>query len=209
MVFPLGKKFRAYTGLIFVVLVWGCAPLITLELYKYYSPTIRVFFSELILVVSYLVISGKKIRLFSIDYIKVGVPTGIFLALANISQKIGLMYTTPAKYAFLENLSCITVPVVLYFLIKEKPTFLTIISCFTCLAGVFALSGISLSDTSAWGIGETLCAVSGLLYGFNIAGTGVYAKKLYPPLYLAVQSIVSMIVAFFFAIVLDILYILY
>ena len=53
------------------------------------------------------------------------------------------------------------------------------------------------------GKGEILCAISGLLYGFNIAGTGVFAKKLYAPMYLATQSVVGMTVSLIFAVALN------
>lgn len=186
-------KAMAYLGLFFVVFIWGCSPLITLELYKYYSPTFRLFFSELVLFAAYIIICGKNIKRFNLDYIKIGIPTGVFLALANMTQKIGLLYTTPAKYAFLENLSCISVPILMYILVRKKPSVMTILSCITCLASVFVLNGISFSDAS-WGIGEALCAAAGLLYGFNIAGTGAYAKNFCTSLYLAVQSGVSTVV---------------
>ncbi len=199
----LNQKTLSYIGLFFVVCVWGTSPLVTLHYYKYYSPSIRLFFSEVILFVTYICMSGKHFKEFNREYIKVGIPTGFFLALANVSQKIGLMYTTPARYAFLENLSCITVPILMYFLIKKKPGFITVLSCFLSLASVFILNGISLDGVSSWGIGEILCAISGLLYGFNIAGTGVFAKKLYAPMYLAVQSVVGMIVSSIFALALN------
>jgi len=196
------KKSTSYISLLFVVFVWGIAPLITFRLNQYYSPSIRVFFSEIILLISYIILPAKYLKELSVKYLKPGILTGLFLALANITQKIGLMYTTPARYAFLENLSCITVPVVMYFLVKKKPNFLTILSCIICLSGIFILNGISLSNAS-WGIGEILCAVSGLLYGFNIAGTSVFAKKLYTPLYLAVQSAVGIVVSLIFTLALN------
>lgn len=198
----LNKKAISYFGLLFVVFIWGSAPLLTLHFYKYYSPTIRLCFAELVLLVTYVLLSKKRVRRFNIDYIKVGVPTGLFLIIANMCQKIGLMYTTPARYAFLENLSCITVPIIMYFLTKKKPSITTVISCFVCLASVFVLNGMSF-DRNSWGIGEILCAVAGLLYGFNIAVTGVYAKKLIAPMYLAVQSFVGLIVTFVFSLILN------
>ena len=53
------------------------------------------------------------------------------------------------------------------------------------------------------GGGEILCAASGLLYGFNIAGTGVFAKKLNTPLYLATQSTVGFSTSLIFSVVLN------
>lgn len=186
------KKTTAFIGLIFVVLMWGIAPLCTMELNKHYSPTFKVAITDLILLVTYLIISRKHLKEYTIDYIKVGVPTGFFVAFANISQKVGLLYTTPAKFAFLENLSCITVPILMYILIKKKPTFMTVLSCIICLVSVFVLNGVTLDG--GWGIGEILCALAGLLFGFNIAGTGAYAKNLYAPLYLATQTVVGFVV---------------
>ncbi len=195
------KKLASYLGLFFVVFVWGLAPLVTYEIQKYYSPTFKTAFSELILIIVYLMMSVKHFKEFSFDYIKVGVPTGFFLALANISQKIGLLYTTPAKYAFLENLSCVAVPILMFFLVKKKIKFFTVISSVLCLAGVFVLNGVSFDG--GWGIGELLCALSGILYGVNIAGTGAFAKKFYVPMYLAVQSVVGLISGLSISFVLD------
>lgn len=197
------KKVLSYLGLLFVVFVWGTCPLVTLHFYKYYSPSIRIFFSEMILFVTYICMSGKHLKEFNREYIKIGIPTGFFLALANVSQKIGLMYTTPARYAFLENLSCITVPILMYFLVKKKSGITTVFACILSLVSVFILNGVSLDGISSWGIGEILCALSGLLYGFNIAGTGAFAKKLYAPMYLAVQAVVGMIVSLIFSLALN------
>lgn len=197
-----GKKTLSYMGLFFVVFMWGLAPFLTLELYKFYSPTIRVCFSNLVLVTAYLVMAGKNIRNFNFDYIKIGVPTGVFMTLANMSQKIGLLYTTPARYAFLENLSCITVPILMYILIKKKPKPATILASFICLLSAFILNGASFSGKS-WGPGEILCAIAGLLYGFNIAGTGIYAKKLNVPLYLATQALTGFFLSLVSAVILN------
>lgn len=195
------KTTSAYFGLFFVVLVWGVAPLLTYELQKYYSPSFKLAVSSVILLTAYLLMSLKHLKDFNLDYIKVGVPTGIFLALANVTQKIGLLYTTPARYAFLENLSCVVVPVLMFFLIKKKIKLFTVLASLLCLGGVFVLNGISLDG--GWGVGELLCAASGILYGFNIAGTGAFAKKLYAPLYLAVQSVIEGISCLTIALVLD------
>jgi len=195
------KKLISYIGLFFVVIVWGILPLVTVSFYKYYSPTSRLTFVQLVLFVTYIAISGKNLWRFNKEYLKVGICTGIFLALADLTQKIGLLYTTPAKYAFLENLSCITVPILMFFFVKKKPTFITFLSCILCLVGVFILNGVTLDG--GWGVGELLCGASGLLYGFNIAGTAAFAKKLYAPLYLAVQAAVGFILTSVFTVLLD------
>ena len=122
------KRRSAYLGLIFVILVWGCFPLITLYFYKYYSPTIRVAFTAMISGLALLIISRKKLKMLDKSYFALAIPTGIAMSLADIVQKIGLKYTTPTHYAFLENLSCIVVPILLIFMLKKLPSFLTIVA---------------------------------------------------------------------------------
>ena len=185
-------KAKAYGGLVFVVFIWGISPLLTLRLYRYYSPAFRLFLAQLVLLPAYLIISGKRIREINASYIRIGMITGFFLALADICQKIGLAYTTPSRYAFLENLSCITVPAVSYFITKKKPQRCAVAAAVICLCGVFVLNGVSFRG-SAWGSGELLCALAGLFYGVNIAVTGAYAKKFFAPLYLAVQVAVEIV----------------
>lgn len=180
------KKTVAYLGLIFVILLWGVSPLITLYFYKFYSPTVRVAFGSLTSGLAMLLVAGKRIKLLNRSYFKLALPTGLCLGLADISQKIGLQYTTPTNYAFLENLSVVTVPLVLFLLSRKKPAPLTLVAVVLCLASSLVLTGI-LTGGGGFGKGDVLCAIAGMLYGVNIAITGRYAKGVCVPLYLSIQ----------------------
>ena len=180
------KKTLAYLGLIFVIFLWGVSPLITLYFYKFYSPTVRVAFGTLTSGLAMLLVTGRRIKLLDRRYLRLAIPTGLCLGLADILQKIGLQYTTPTNYAFLENLSVVTVPLLLYFIVKKKPTPLTVISVVLCLASMLILTGV-LTEGGGFGKGDILCAVAGMLYGVNIAITGLFAKGVCVPLYLSIQ----------------------
>ena len=198
------KRIFAYAAIIFVVFVWGVSPLLTSNALGYYSATAYSFMGALISGIALLIICLPRLKELNATYFKVAIPTGLFNALANLLQKIGLPYTTPTHYAFLENLSCVAVPILLFVFIKKKPSILTITASTLCLAGCFVLSGIDFSkDGLTLGKGEILCALAGVFYGVNIAGTGVYAKKLYAPLYVMLQTWVNVFVSLFTAIVLN------
>ena len=62
------KKIMSYIGIFTVVIIWGLCPLITNELNRHYSPTFKVAISELILLLSYLIISGKRVKEINSDY---------------------------------------------------------------------------------------------------------------------------------------------
>ena len=196
------KKTVAYLGLIFVIFLWGVSPLITLYFYKFYSPTMRVAFGSLTSGLAMLLVAGKRIKLLERRYFKLALPTGLCLGLADISQKIGLQYTTPTNYAFLENLSVITVPLILFLLIRKKPAPLTVLAIALCLASSLVLTGI-LTDGGSFGKGDILCALSGMLYGVNIAITGIYAKGVCVPLYLSIQLLTTALLGLLSALSLD------
>ena len=62
-----------------------------------------------------------------------------------------------------------------------------------CLGGVFVLCGGNLEG--GLGPGVILCALAGVFYSVNIAGTGIYAKRLDTGLYLLVQFAVQFVVS--------------
>ena len=198
------NKCLAYLGLIFVILIWGISPLITLHFYKYYSPTIRISFGSLTSAIALLIISRKKLKFLNKTYFIIAIPTGFFMSLADIVQKIGLQYTTPTHYAFLENLSVIVVPVLLIFFLKKKPSFLTIFAAILCLFSSFILTGMTTDTNGVCVVGDLLCALAGIFYGVNIAGTGAFTKKLHTPLYLTIQMFTEVIASFVGAIIFDV-----
>ena len=185
----------AWGTLIFVVLLWGFSPLVTLYFYSYYSPTIRVALAALISAASLAALCGKKLRLLNKSYFLVAVPTGIFYTAANLLQKIGLQYTTPAHYAVLENLACVVVPLLLLVLIKKKPTALTMFAAALCLGSTIIITGFFDPSGAVSVRGDLLCALAGIFYGFNTAATGVFAKKFYVPLYLMIQMLTEMVIS--------------
>lgn len=192
----LRRRVIAYCGIVFVILIWGLYPILTSDLLTFYSGGMFTFISSLVSAVALLLICIPKLKLIDRSYFKVAVPTGFFVGLANLLQKIGLQYTTPTQYAFLENLSCVVVPVLLFLFVRKKPSVLTVTASVLCLAGCFVLSGLDLSGGGvSFGKGEILCAFAGVMYGVNIAATGVYAKKLNAMLYVMIQMWVNVLVS--------------
>ena len=190
-----------YISLFIVIFIWGANPVINPYIYKVFSPTVCSFISGLAAAVSLIAINYKRLNLLTKDYLKIAIPTGIINSVASIMQKVGLLYTTPARYAFLENLSCVVVPVMMFVLVRKKPGIIKITASVLCLLGCFILAG---ADTSGGiGIGEVLCSLSGVLYGVNIALTAVYATKLISGLYVLLHMIVHVIVSLVTAISLN------
>ena len=191
-----GKKAAAYAGIVFVVLIWGVYPVICAGLLEHYSAGAFTFSGSLISAVALLVFCIPRLKDINADYLRTAVPTGAFVGFASTLQKIGLRYTTPSRYAFLENLSCVAVPVVLYLVFRKKPGKLTVIASLICLSGCFVLTAPDLAGDGRFHLqGELLCAAAGILYGVNIAATGTCARDLNAMLYVMIQMWTNVLIS--------------
>ncbi|MBO5946210.1 MAG: DMT family transporter [Clostridia bacterium] len=198
-----GQSFY-YAGLITVIFIWSVSPVINPYIYVDISPTIASFITGLVSVLSLIPIAIKNFSHFNARLLKVAIPTGIINSVASLIQKIGLLYTTPSRYAFLENISCVIVPILMFILVRKKPTVTKIISSLICLFGCFLLSGAG-SGGGGIGIGEILCALAGILYGINIAITATFAARIYAPLYIFIHMAVHTVTSGISAIALDVI----
>lgn len=184
------KKVWAYVALVAVVVIWGLAPLISNAKWVEgkYSPAMLMTCRGLISAVALGLMNIKKLKKLNKEYFKIAIPTGLFLSAGYITQMTSYLYTTPGKAAFLENVSVIIIPIVIYLCTKEKPTWLKVAACALCFvgSGIIALKG-GVDDFWSIGLGEWLAILSGVFYGVNIAATGIYSKKLDSSLFVFIQ----------------------
>ncbi len=189
--------------LIFVVVLWGVAPNVSTLVLHLISPSLKSAIYSFICFVAMLIICRKRLKELNKEYFKVAVPTGIFYSLACVMQSIGLTKTTPILYSFLENLSCIVVPLLVWRMTKIRPTLFKLISALLCIVSVLILSANGSSLKIQFGIGEILCGLAGIFYGVNIAVTGIKAKQLNAGLYLLIQFGIQFIISTIYAVLFE------
>ncbi len=188
--------------LILVVCIWGISPNVSKFLLGHYSPAAKTMFTSFVSFVAMLCVCAKKLRLLNKEYFKIALPTGIFYSVACILQQVGLKTTTPTMYSFLENLSCLVVPLLVWQMTKKRPRIFQIIAAALCIFSVYILGGGSLFS-GGFGVGDLLCGLAGLFYGVNIAVTGVKAKNLDSGLYLLIQFGVHCIISTAYALLFE------
>ena len=176
-----------FLAIFFVVLVWGADPLIMSFFYRYYSASLLTAIGTLVSFLLLLLFNAKRLHRLDRRYFKAAVPISAVNSIACLLQKIGLQYTTPANYAFLEHLACIVVPISLFVLIRKRPTLPEVLSGVLCLCGCFILCGVGTTGSVALSFGDVLCALAGVLLGLSVALTAVFAKGLEMPLYMTVH----------------------
>lgn len=193
----------SYIGLFTVIFVWGIIPVGYEYAYKFYSPSlfgaITTFIAFLLVFFAYF----KKIKGIEKKSWIVAIVGGFFNGSAYLLQKLGLYFgATPTQYAFLENLTCVVVPILMFFVAKQKPTLIKILASILCLFSAFILSGGFSGGTLAFNFSVVLCALAGVFYGINMTVTSVYAKDVPTAFYITVQfaeqTVITLIYALLF-----------
>ena len=180
------KQKKYYCYLVLVIMIWGIAPMMSVIFYQYLSAALYSAIAAWISAISFTILGWKKRKELNRRRIAVAALTGVAYSLATVLQMIGLQYTTPSMFAFLENTSCIVVPILAYLMVRRRSHPLVIVSSILCLAGCFVLTGTGLEGEP--GVGELLCALAGVFFSFNMVGTSEYAKGIPIVLYLMVQK---------------------
>ena len=196
-------KVIAFVTLVIIVVLWGVAPVISKSIFDavppIYSPGMLIALRGLFAIIAMAILINKKFKKINKSYL-ICIPAGLILSAAYIFQFVGLKYTVPSKNAFLENISCITIPLFMFLFIREKPTWGTIISAIICVIGSLFLVGNGLNFTHFFEsgnlLGDGLSAIGGLFFGLDIAFTKVFCKDKDPLIYVFLQLVILTIVSF-------------
>ena len=192
-------KIISFLVLVAVVALWGVAPVVSKTAFDSFSPGMLIALRGVFAIVVMAIIINKNFKKLNKSYL-ICIPAGVFLALAYIFQFVGLKYTVPSKNTFLENISCITIPLFMFLFIREKPTWYSIVSGLVCVAGSLILVGNGFNFLSFFKsgslLGDGLSAVGGLFFGLDIAFTKVFSKDKDPLIYVFLQICVMTVISF-------------
>jgi drug/metabolite transporter (DMT)-like permease len=115
------------------------------------------------------VIGIKELRKFDRDYLKYGTILGAALFAAYVLQTYGLVYTTPAKNAFLTSTYCVIVPFLWWAFYKKRLDRYNFSAAFICFIGM-ALVSLNVSELTV-NIGDALTMCCGFFYALQMIFT--------------------------------------
>lgn len=122
-----------------------------------------------------------------------GALLGVLLFLGYAFQTWGLVWTTPARSAFVTGLCVVGVPFVTYAFTRERPTVFAFLGVAMGAAGLYFLTDPGADGGISRGDGLTLACAG--CYSVHIVLTGRYAKR-HPALPLvAVQCVMTSVLA--------------
>jgi drug/metabolite transporter (DMT)-like permease len=199
------KRIIAFIVLLGVVVLWGMAPVASKAIFDAdppaYSPGMLIALRGLFSIVAMALFINKGFKKINKSY-WICIPAGLILAAAYIFQFVGLKYTVPSKNTFLENISCITIPIFMFIFVREKPTWYSIVSALICVVGSLFLVGNGFDFLHFFRsgniLGDGLSAIGGLFFGLDIAFTKVFCKDKDPLIYVFLQLCVLTVVSFIY-----------
>ena len=199
------KRIIAFIVLLGVVILWGMAPVASKAIFDAeppaYSPGMLIALRGLFSIVAMAIFINKGFKKINKSY-WICIPAGLILAAAYIFQFVGLKYTVPSKNTFLENISCITIPIFMFIFVREKPTWYSIVSALICVVGSLFLVGNGFDFLHFFRsgniLGDGLSAIGGLFFGLDIAFTKVFCKDKDPLIYVFLQLCVLTVVSFIY-----------
>ena len=198
----MNKEIRivSFLVLIAVVALWGVAPVVSYNALKnnIFSPGVLIMLRGAIALIALAIVINKNFKKINKSYL-VCIPAGVILAIAYIFQFVGLEYTHPSKNAFLENISCITIPLFMFLFVREKPKWYSITSAIICVIGSLILvsEGFNFSKFFQSGTikGDGLSTIGGLFFGIDTAFTKVYSKGKDPLIFIFLQLCVMTVLS--------------
>ena len=196
----------SFLVLIAVVALWGVAPVVSKTVFDRFSPGVLIMLRGVVSIAAMAIVINKNFKKVDKSYL-VCIPAGVILAVAYIFQFVGLKYTVPSKNAFLENISCITIPLFMFILIREKPKWYSIMAACLCVVGSLILVGNGFDFTTFFKSGsikgDGLSAIGGLFFGLDTAFTKVYSKGKDPLIFVFFQICVMTVLASAYAFIFE------
>lgn len=192
----MNKSLIADFTLLLVVFIWGATFVVVQDAISFLTPfsfnAVRFFIAFIALAI-FFIFTKKEAKIFNKATIQAGVMLGFWLFLAYGLQTLGLLYTTPAKTGFITGLSVVLVPVLSFFLLKQRPNRNVIIGIFCATIGLYM---ITMLQASAFGKGDFFVLLGAICFAMHIITTSKYAKH-YQALPLTIVQILTVSVLSF------------
>src|SRR5690606_3940571 len=103
-----------------------------------------------------------------------GIVLGVWLFVGYAFQTFSLLYTTSAKSGFLTGLSVALVPILAYFILRQKPSRQAIAGVILAVCGLYLLA---FRDLNSVNIGDLLALICAFGFGLQIVYTGKYSSR--------------------------------
>ncbi|MEN6391702.1 MAG: DMT family transporter [Syntrophomonas sp.] len=180
-----GRRAQAEMSMLMVSLIWGTTFVVVKNALSELGPFIFIGLRFIIAFFALVILSPGSLRSFKISTWSSGFLLGFFLLLGYAFQTTGLKYTSASNAGFITGVSVVMVPIICSLMGRSWPSFRTIVTVATAVAGLFLLSfqqpAFNLSR------GDLLVLIGALGFALHIVFVDLYSHKHNPVAITAVQ----------------------
>ena len=202
------KKTLSFIALIICTFIWGTTFIAQdtgMDAIGPYTFNSVRFYVAFIVVMPFVFLEGKKIKLFvkgnEKKFIKLMIPVGLSLFFGTQLQQISLLYTDVANAAFFTIFYVPLVPIIVYFLFSEKIHWAIWPSAFACVIGGYFLTDFSNATVR---LGDTLVLIGAVFWALHIIYIGRLVSEFDMPFLIAfLQNLVVATLSLFLALLFE------
>jgi drug/metabolite transporter (DMT)-like permease len=172
----LKSNLGADAAILLTTLIWGSTFAVSRDILDYWPPFSYLALRLPLAALVFLVLFPRQLFGAGRAAWRAGGALGLLMGLGFIGQTVGLLWTTPAKSAFITGLTTPLVPVVAYALWRARPSrenFVGIV--LASIGGVLILAPAGAS--AAVNTGDLITLGTTLLFAAHITLMGLYARR--------------------------------
>ncbi|NKE04804.1 DMT family transporter [Mesobacillus selenatarsenatis] len=178
-------------SLLFVALIWGATFVLVQNAISFLEPqsfnAVRFAFAAILLVLWLMFFEKEQLKKLDKKLLLSGIMLGFWLFIGYAFQTLGLLYTTSSKAGFITGLSVVLVPLLMFGILKQRPSLNSIAGVSAATAGLYLLT---MSDVSSLNIGDAFVLICAAGFALHIVFTGKFSSS-YPTLLLTTVQIAT------------------
>ena len=168
------KPYQANAVLLLTAVGWGVTFALVQEAISSVPTLTFIFWRFLVAFFIMAIIIYKSWQLLDKKTFIAGLVIGALSFIAFALQTFGLEHTSPATSAFVTAMSVVLVPLLSYFIYKERLSVWIFIGIILSVAGLWLLTGQS---KIGFGIGEGVTLAGSLFFSLSIIASDIYIKQ--------------------------------
>lgn len=183
----LKGQLGADAAILVTTLIWGSTFAVARDILDYWPPlaylALRLALAALLLAALF----PRQVARAGREGWRAGAALGLLIGFGFLGQTAGLLYTTPAKSAFITGLTTPLVPFVAYFVLRSRPSRENLAGIVLASAGGLLI--LAPVDAAGFNTGDLVTLGTTLLFALHITLMSVYARR-FDPRQLSVLQIV-------------------
>ncbi|MET0622097.1 MAG: DMT family transporter [Pyrinomonadaceae bacterium] len=174
----LKTNLAADGAILLTTLIWGSTFAVARGVLDHWPPLTYLAVRMPLAVLLFAALFPRQVFKASREAWRAGATLGVLMGLGFIGQTIGLLYTTPAKAAFITGITTPLVPVVAYVVWRTRPSRENLFGIVLASVG----GALILAPANAGGVnaGDLITLSTTLLFAAHITLMGLYARRFDP-----------------------------